>query len=277
MNALVPELKARGVEAIVVLIHQGGYPTGRLQRMPGHLRRHRRHRQENRSRGRRGDQRPHPSGLCLQHRRAARHPADKYGTVVTAIDLKLDRTTRDVISAKADNVIVRADLASDPAQTALLAAYDKFAAPIANRAAGSVTQTLTHAPNDAGESPLGDIIADAQLAATSADANGGAVIALTNPGGIRTDITKKQAGERELCRRLRQPAVPQPAGHDDAVGRADQGRAGAAMARPEAAADPAGLQRVQLPLGRRQTLWRARDRRQHDAERRAHRACKATA
>ena len=28
VNAIVPELKARGVEAIVVLIHEGGFPTG---------------------------------------------------------------------------------------------------------------------------------------------------------------------------------------------------------------------------------------------------------
>lgn len=50
-------------------------------------------------------------------------------------------------------------------------------------------------PNNAGESALGDIIADAQLAATSSAANGGAVIALTNPGGIRTDILKKDDGK----------------------------------------------------------------------------------
>ena len=31
VNALVPQLKARGVEAIVVLIHQGGEPYRRLQ------------------------------------------------------------------------------------------------------------------------------------------------------------------------------------------------------------------------------------------------------
>jgi 5'-nucleotidase len=49
-------------------------------------------------------------------------------------------------------------------------------------------------PNDAGESVLGDIIADAQLAATSAAAKGGAVIALTNPGGIRIDIIKSEDG-----------------------------------------------------------------------------------
>ncbi len=195
VNALVPKLRTRGVEAFVVLIHQGGYPTGDYNECPGIS----------------GDivdivkkfdsavdvvisGHTHQAYICNIDGRLVTQ-ADKYGTVVTAIDLKLDRTTHDVISAKADNVIVRTELASDPAQTALLASYDKFAAPIANRAAGSVTETLTHAPNEAGESPLGDIIADAQLAATSAKANGGAVIAMTNPGGIRTDITKKDNSE----------------------------------------------------------------------------------
>ncbi len=65
---------------------------------------------------------------------------------------------------------------------------------MANRAAGSITETLSRVPNDAGESALGDIIADAQLAATSSDADGGAVIAFTNPGGIRTDIPRKADG-----------------------------------------------------------------------------------
>jgi 5'-nucleotidase len=49
-------------------------------------------------------------------------------------------------------------------------------------------------PNNAGESPLGDIIADAQLAATSKAESGAAVIAFTNPGGVRTDITRKEDG-----------------------------------------------------------------------------------
>ena len=40
---------------------------------------------------------------------------DKYGTLVTAIDLKLDPVTRDVISATANNSIVRtATLAEGP-------------------------------------------------------------------------------------------------------------------------------------------------------------------
>src|SRR5260370_41398560 len=35
VNGLVPELKARGVEAIVVLIHEGGFPTGDYNECPG--------------------------------------------------------------------------------------------------------------------------------------------------------------------------------------------------------------------------------------------------
>jgi 5'-nucleotidase len=120
---------------------------------------------------------------------------DKYGTLVTAIDLKLDPATRDIVSARGENVIVaNASLAKDPEQTALIDAYDKLSAPIANRPAGSVTQTLSRSPNDAGESALGDVIADAQLAATRDAKDGSAVIAFTNPGGIRTDIIPKENG-----------------------------------------------------------------------------------
>jgi 5'-nucleotidase len=195
VNALVPELKARGVEAIVVLIHEGGFPTGDYNECPGisgpiveivkkfdravdivisgHT---------------------HQAYVCDIDGRLVTS-GDKYGTIVTTIDVKLDPATRDVISAKADNVIVRnSAYAKDPDQTALLAAYDKFAAPIAERRSGSITETLSRVPNEAGESALGDIIADAQLAATRTEKDGGAVIAVTNPGGIRTDIQKQGDG-----------------------------------------------------------------------------------
>jgi 5'-nucleotidase len=195
VNALVPELKARGVEAIIVLIHEGGFPTGDYNECPGIS-------------GpivdivRKFDRavdvvisgHTHQAYVCEIDGRLVTS-GDKYGTVVTTIDLKLDPATRDIISARADNVIVRTGAyPGDPAQIALLAAYDKFAAPLADRRAGSVTETLSRVPNDAGESALGDIIADAQLAATRAEADGGAVIAFTNPGGVRTDIAKKPDG-----------------------------------------------------------------------------------
>lgn len=192
VNALIPELKARGVEAIVVLIHEGGFPTGDYNECPGisgpivdivkkldravdivisgHT---------------------HKAYVCNIDGRLVTS-GDKFGTLVTAIDVKLDPQSRDVISAKANNVIVRTGaLPKDPAQTALIASYEKVAGPIANRRAGTITQTLSRAPNAAGESALGDVIADAQLAATAGAANGGAVVAFTNPGGIRTDISKR--------------------------------------------------------------------------------------
>ncbi len=194
VNALVPELKARGVEAIVVLIHEGGSPTGDYNECPGisgpiveivkkfdravdivvsgHT---------------------HQAYVCNIDGRLVTS-GDKYGTLVTAIDVTLDPATRDVASASADNVIVRNTLAADPGQTALLEAYDRLAAPIANRRAGLVEDTLSRVPNATGESTLGDVIADAQLAATQAGKDGGAVIALTNPGGIRADIEKKSDG-----------------------------------------------------------------------------------
>ena len=195
VNALIPELKARGIAAIVVLIHEGGYPTGDYNECPGisgaivdivkkfdravdvvisgHT---------------------HQAYNCEIDGRLVTS-ADKYGTLVTAIDLELDPTTRDIISAKAENNIVRIGaLQKDPEQTALIADYEKLAAPKANRRAGTVTATLSRVPNAAGESALGDVIADAQLAATRDEANGAAVIAFTNPGGIRTDIDKHDDG-----------------------------------------------------------------------------------
>src|SRR5262249_33954350 len=160
VNALVPELKAKGVEAIVVLIHQGGVANGDYKEcgelkgpivdivkrfdkaidivISGHT---------------------HQAYVCNIDDRLVTS-GDNYGTLVTAIDVKLDPATRDVISAKADNVIVSPSLAKDAEQTALLEAFDKVAAPLADRRAGTVTETLSRVPNFTGESVLGDIIAD---------------------------------------------------------------------------------------------------------------------
>ena len=195
VNGLVPELKARGVEAIVVLIHEGGFPAGGYNEclgisgpivdivkkfdravdvvISGHT---------------------HRAYTCEIDGRLVTS-GDKFGTLVTTIDLKLDPKTRDIVSAKADNVIVRTDtIPADPEQTKLLDDYERVAGPIANRPAGVITATLSRAPGNTGESPLGDVIADAQLAATAASDKGKAVIAFTNPGGIRTDVIRKPNG-----------------------------------------------------------------------------------
>ena len=116
--------------------------------------------------------------------------------MLTRIDVTLDRATHRIVTAQADNIIVRAaELAKDAAQTALIAAYDDRARPLADRKVGRVTAPLTQQPSQAGETVLGDVIADAQLAATSAPEAGGAVIAFTNPGGVRTEIGRSGGGD----------------------------------------------------------------------------------
>jgi len=118
---------------------------------------------------------------------------DKFGTIVTEIDLVLDPKTRDVVAARADNQIVYSErLAKDPAQTRLIEVYEKLAAPLAKRVVGRSGAPLSRDANAAGEFPLGQVIADAQLAATQAPADGGARLALMNPGGVRAPLA---AGE----------------------------------------------------------------------------------
>src|SRR5438876_9913429 len=137
VNALVPELKARGVEAIVVLIHEGGQPTGDYNECPGisgpivDIVKKFDHAVDVVVSGH-----THQAYVCEIDGRLVTS-GDKYGTVVTAIDLKLDPKSRDVISASANNHIVRLDAyAKDAEQAALIASYQQVAGPIANRRSG---------------------------------------------------------------------------------------------------------------------------------------------
>ena len=189
VNALIPELKRKGIEAVVVLIHEGGFPAGGYNDCPG------------------------ISGPIVDivnrledevdlvisgHTHQAYNcvidgipvtSAASFGRVVTDIDLTLDRSTGDVIAASVNNNIVTRDVPKDNFITALIDKYNLIAAPLANRVIGSVTADITRTNNAAGESALGDVIADAQLAATADPAFGGAVVAFMNPGGIRADLT----------------------------------------------------------------------------------------
>jgi 5'-nucleotidase len=110
------------------------------------------------------------------------------GRVVTDIDLTVSRATKDVVSMTVNNVPVSRDVAKAADLTGLIAKYDTLVAPLRDRVVGSTTAPLLRAANLAGESALGDVIADAQLAATSPPQFGGAVVAFMNPGGIRTDL-----------------------------------------------------------------------------------------
>ncbi|SCF34289.1 bifunctional metallophosphatase/5'-nucleotidase [Micromonospora mirobrigensis] len=125
--------------------------------------------------------------------------ASSFGRLVTDIDLKIDRKTGDVLTATANNVVVTRDVAKDPAQTDLISRYKTALGPVATKVVGSTSTAIPRAqevltgtcPADApgcilGESPLGNLIADAQLAAT--DNEQGAVAAFMNPGGVRADL-----------------------------------------------------------------------------------------
>lgn len=119
-----------------------------------------------------------------------------FGRLLSVVDLQLDRRTRDVIRSRttARNEIVTRDVTPDPTVSAIVDKAVAEAAPIANRPVGRITADLVRAQAPSGESTLGDVIADAQLAAT---ASAGAQVAITNPGGIRADLTYKSspAGE----------------------------------------------------------------------------------
>ncbi|MDI2027538.1 bifunctional UDP-sugar hydrolase/5'-nucleotidase [Saccharopolyspora sp. TS4A08] len=110
-----------------------------------------------------------------------------YGRLLSVADLAIDRVTQDVVRAEteAHNEIVTRDVPADPAAQALIDEAATKAAPIANRPVGSITADLPRAGAPSGESPLGDVIADAQFEATAANSPQAAI---TNPGGIRADL-----------------------------------------------------------------------------------------
>jgi 5'-nucleotidase len=194
VNALIPELKQKGIETIVVVIHEGGFPTGGFNECPGIS-------------GpivdivnRTSDEvdlfitgHTHQAYNCVIDGRPVSSSAS-FGRVVTDIDLVIDRTSGEMLSASVNNNIVTRNVQPNPLLTTLVSKYQTLVAPLENRVIGSITADITRTANAAGESALGDVIADAQLAATSDPALGGAVVAFMNPGGIRADLTFAPGG-----------------------------------------------------------------------------------
>ena len=197
VNALIPQLKAKGIETIVVLIHEGGTQVPSTSPInsctgisgpivdivnrfddevdvviSGHT---------------------HLPYNCIIDNKIVTS-AFSFGRLVTKVDLTINRTTGEVVTMVADNRIVTRDVPKASLLTALIDKYNAIAAPLANRIIGSITATITRANNLAGESALGDVIADGQLEATVGQ---GAVVAFMNPGGIRTDLNylSSPAGE----------------------------------------------------------------------------------
>ncbi|GAA0533853.1 bifunctional metallophosphatase/5'-nucleotidase [Paractinoplanes ferrugineus] len=136
------------------------------------------------------------------------------GQLITDIDYSIDRRSGRFAEITARNVIVengvsdgaggwKKDAAGvylknpdtvDKDAKKIADKYRTAVAPIANKVVGKITADITRTPTPAGETPLGDVIADAQLAYTK---SAGAQIALMNPGGIRADFDAEAAAGGE--------------------------------------------------------------------------------
>jgi 5'-nucleotidase len=128
--------------------------------------------------------------------------AASFGRILSDLTLTVDDRTGTLIAATAANTIVENALntpgagvtrqddpsRADPTVAGVVEQYVDASAPLANQVVGRIQGDLTRAVTALGEHALGDVIADAQLAATSAQGTGAAQLALMNPGGIRNDL-----------------------------------------------------------------------------------------
>ncbi|HEX4642666.1 MAG TPA: bifunctional metallophosphatase/5'-nucleotidase [Candidatus Acidoferrales bacterium] len=203
INTAARQLRGKGIKIIVVLIHQGGRQTtagtpdinaceGDLEGtaihsivaklddtvslvVSGHT---------------------HQAYICEVANSAGRKilvtSAAMYGRLLTQIDLTIDRKTKALTAVSARNLLVdrtnSAGITPDPELKKIVDQYAVLAAPIADRVVGTITAPFTKTFSPAGENSVGDLIADAQLEATSAPDSGGAVVAFMNEGGVRTEI-----------------------------------------------------------------------------------------
>lgn len=218
VNALVPELKAQGVQAIVIMLHEGANSSTRPLNsttcegltgnaidianrldpavdviVTGHT---------------------HQTYSCDYSQVNPAKPflitsASAYGVLLTDIALELDGKTGDVTRKSAQQVVIQSEpytagstsypltslyeaFAKTPAIETLLSPYREKAVAISGRIVGSVIGPITRNSVASGENSLGNLIADAQLANTRVN---GAQFALMNPGGVRADLVPTADGQ----------------------------------------------------------------------------------
>lgn len=213
VNSLIPELKKQGVEAIVVVVHEGVAPstkfnaktcaglsgplTGILDRLDtavdvvvsGHT---------------------HQSYICDYSTLNPQKPflltsAGQYGTAITNIKLELDGKTGDVIKKDAQQVPIQSEAYTSgtttvnltnlyekfnktPSIEAILDKYRQAVTTISARIVGTATTVINRNAAESGETALGNLIADAQQAAALTASNQGSNFTLMNPGGVRADL-----------------------------------------------------------------------------------------
>jgi 5'-nucleotidase len=194
VNQLLPELKAKGINAVVVVVHEGGEQSGGINdcidfRGPakdiasrlgpevslvitGHT---------------------HRYYICdVAGKRVT--SAGSYGTLLTEIDVDLDRATGRVSRSVARNIVVKPDGPKAAELTGFVERYKALSEPLEKRIVANVARELSAVSTPAGESTLGNLIADAHLSATASPDRGGAVIAFNNRGSLRAPIIPDESG-----------------------------------------------------------------------------------
>ncbi|MER5574202.1 bifunctional metallophosphatase/5'-nucleotidase [Streptomyces massasporeus] len=207
INKYAKVLQKQGVKSIVALIHEGGFPASTSYNYdcdsPGA-----------------GDGvsgpivdiaknvTPQVDALVTGHTHSAyvcsiADPAGKprmvtsaasFGRLYTDTTLTYDRRTGDIArtAVKSANRVVTRDVPKAPDMTELISKWNTLAAPIGNKPIGYISGDIG---NTGTESPLGDLIADAQLA-HGKQLDPETDLALMNPGGIRAPLTyAAKAGE----------------------------------------------------------------------------------
>ena len=195
VNGLVPELRRAGIEAIVLLMHEGGSASG----------------------GANGCANPQGAMLAIVPRldpavdlvlSAHTHnayvcrlsgdlsgrlvtSAGNYGRLLTEIDLEIDRDSRDVVSARAQNRVVDHEIAPERSESELVGRYAALASAVLDRMVGRTKEEIPHIPTPGGETAIGRLVADAHRAETAAS---GAQIAFVNAGGVRQALPYRADG-----------------------------------------------------------------------------------
>ncbi|MCH6160887.1 bifunctional metallophosphatase/5'-nucleotidase [Streptomyces marispadix] len=121
--------------------------------------------------------------------------ASSFGKLYTDTTLTYDRGTGDIVRTKVDsaNHVVSRRQAKAKDMTSLVKRWGKLADPIADKPIGYISGDIDGRGAEKPESPLGDVIGDAQLEFMKPEDKGGAQLALMNPGGIRSDLVYKAA------------------------------------------------------------------------------------
>ncbi|MEV6960932.1 bifunctional metallophosphatase/5'-nucleotidase [Streptomyces sp. NPDC051207] len=207
INKYAKELQRQGVKSIVALIHEGGFPASSAYNYncdsPGP------------GAGVSGpivdiakNITPQVDALVTGHTHnpyvctindPAGQPrmvtsAASFGRLYTDTTLTYDRWTGDIArtAVKSANHVVTRTVPKAPDMTELIGKWNALAAPIGNRPIGYISGDIG---NTGTESPLGDLIADAQLA-HGKELDPETDLALMNPGGIRAPLTyAAKAGE----------------------------------------------------------------------------------